>query len=264
VDAPVIEIRHVSFTYDGLLALEDVDLAIADRDFVSVVGPNGGGKTTLLKLVLGLLVPTRGTIRVFGLPPEQARPRIGYLPQNVQVDLRFPVSVMDVVLMGRLSPSRWAGPFRRGDREAAERALSEVRLLELRDRPFSVLSGGQRQRALIARALAAEPDLLLMDEPTASLDIAAEQELYDLLDGLNDRLTIVLVSHDIGFVSQVVKTVVCVKRRVVVHPTSEITGEITDEIIREVYGGEMRLIRHDRHCTQGELFPEAEGGHAHG
>lgn len=247
---PVIQMHDVSFSYDGQTALEDATLSIGQRDFVSVVGPNGGGKTTLLKLVLGLLLPQKGTVRVFGLPPREARHRIGYLPQAVVVDLKFPVNVMDVVLMGCLSPSRWAGRFRRADKAAAEQALRDVNLLDLRSRPFSSLSGGQRQRALIARALAGAPELLLMDEPTASLDLAAEQELYDLLKDLNERLTIVMVSHDIGFVSQVVKTVVCVKRRVAVHPTSEVGGEISTAIIQEIYGGEMRLIRHDRHVGQ--------------
>ena len=249
---PVVEIRDLTFSYDGSPVLEDVNLAIAARDFVSIVGPNGGGKTTLVKLILGLLVPNRGTVRVFGRSPAQARPRIGYLPQNVNVDPRFPVSVRDVVLMGRLAPGRGVGPFRRADHLAADRALAEVDLTDLRNRPFFTLSGGQRQRALIARALAPEPDLLLMDEPASHLDVAMEEGLYELLRRLNARLTVLVVSHDLGFVSQFVQHVVCVRRRVVVHPTSEVTGEV----IREIYGGDVRLVRHDHRC--------AEAGHQEG
>jgi len=244
--AAVIEIKGLSFSYNGHPVLEDVDLEIGERDFASVVGPNGGGKTTLLRLVLGLLTPTRGTVRVFGEPPARVRRRIGYMPQRVDVDPRFPVSVMDVVLMGRLGATRVLGPFGRADRRAAERVLDEVSLGDLRSRQFSELSGGQRQRVLIARALAGEPELLLLDEPTASLDVGIESELMSLLQRLNERLTIVMVSHDLGFVSQFVKTVVCVKGRCEIHPTSGITGEM----INEIYGGGMRMVRHDHRCAE--------------
>jgi len=253
----VVEMQDVAFSYNGTPILEDVNLTIAARDFVSIVGPNGGGKTTLVKLILGLLEPHRGTIRVFGRSPALARPRIGYLPQHVDVDPRFPVNVRDVVLMGRLAPGRLIGPFRRGDREAAETALAEVGLGAMAERAFSDLSGGERQRVLIARALAAEPELILMDEPSSHLDVAMEGEFYALLKRLSERLTVVVVSHDLGFVSQFVQRVVCVKRRVVVHPTSEVTGEV----IREIYGGDVRLVRHDHRCAEAG---HQGGGCAHG
>ena len=241
---PVVEIRGMSFAYDGTPVLEDVDLTIDEREFVSVVGPNGGGKTTLIKLLLGLLKPTSGTVRVYGTSPVEARRRIGYMPQHTNLDPQFPVRVIDVVLMGRLGAH--FGAYRKADRGAATTALGELEIEELARRPFSALSGGQRQRVLIARALAAEPDLLLLDEPTANLDLHVESEFYELLKQLNERLTIVLVSHDFGFVSRYVQTVVCVKRNVIVHPTSEITGEI----ISEIYGGDMRLVRHDHACAE--------------
>jgi zinc transport system ATP-binding protein len=242
LDSPVIALDNVSFAYpQGGPVLEDVSLAIGDRDFASVVGPNGGGKTTLLRLILGLLEPSRGTVRIFGRPPAAARPWIGYMPQHPQHDPHFPVSVRDVVLMGRLSPGHPRGPFGRPDKQAAVHALGEVGIADLKDRPFAALSGGQRQRVLIARALACAPRLLLLDEPTANLDLHVEGELYDLLRELSRRLTVVLVSHDLAFVSGWVRTVVCVKRRVMVHPTSE----VTPEIIREMYGGDVRLVRHD-------------------
>ena len=240
-DAPAIELDRVSFAYDSATVLEDATFALDARDFVSIVGPNGGGKTTLLKLVLGLLHPTAGRVRVFGTTPREARPRIGYLPQHATLDPLFPVSVLDVVLMGRLTRGNPIGPFRRGDRGKALAALAEVSMADLRARPFAALSGGQRQRVLIARALASEPDLLLLDEPTASLDVAVEGEFYEMLRRLNERLGVVLVSHDLGFVSHYVRRVVCVKRKVAVHPTSEVTGEM----IREVYGMDVRMVRHD-------------------
>lgn len=250
-EPPVIATDGLSFAYDGELVLRDVNLTVAERDFVGMVGPNAGGKTTLLKLILGLLQPTRGVIRVFGERPVESRRRIGYTPQHAQLDPQFPANVMDVVLMGRLGIGGNIGPYRRPDRDAARRALGEVGLEALRHRPLSALSGGQRQRVLIARALACKPALLLLDEPTANLDPHMEGEFYELLQRLNERLTIVLVTHDLGFISQIVKSVVCVNRNVIVHPTSEITGEA----IREIYGHDVRMVRHDHRC--------AETGHTH-
>lgn len=246
-DKSVILIKGLSFSYDGVQALEDVNLNIDEKDFVWVVGPNGGGKTTLLKLILGLLHPRKGKVRVFGKPPEASRSRIGYMPQYAHLDNRFPVNVLDVALMGRLGNGRKFGPFRTRDKFAAEKALGEVGLLNLRNRPFSALSGGQRRRLLIARALASEPDLLILDEPTASLDLLVEKELYELLQRLNERLTIVMVSHDPAFVSKFVKRVVCVNRRVSEHPTCEVNGEFMGDLL----GGERRMVRHDQDIEKG-------------
>lgn len=240
-DSSAIDIKGLSFSYDGHPVLEDVNLSIPQGDFVSVVGPNGGGKTTLLKLIVGLLRASRGEVRVFGGPPEQARPRIGYMPQQSQLDPQFPATVMDVALMGRLGHGRLFGPYSRKDKEIVGSALDQVGLSNLHKKPFSSISGGQRQRLFIARALACEPDLLLLDEPTANLDLAMEGDLYELLQALNQKLTVVMVSHDLGFVSRVVKSVICVKRKVLMHPTCEITGEI----INEIYGTPMRMVRHN-------------------
>ncbi|MGO9571553.1 MAG: metal ABC transporter ATP-binding protein [Desulfomonilaceae bacterium] len=240
-DGSAIFIKDLWFSYDGHPVLEDVNLSIPQGDFVSVVGPNGGGKTTLLKLVLGLLRPSQGDVQVFGAPPEQARRRIGYMPQQTQLDPQFPATVMDVALMGRLGHGRPFGPYSKMDKEIVSGALDQVGLYDLHKKAFSSISGGQRQRLFIARALACEPDLLLLDEPTANLDVVMEGDLYELLQTLNQRLTVVMVSHDIGFVSEVVKSVICVKRKVLMHPTSEITGEI----INEIYGSPMRMVRHN-------------------
>ncbi len=246
-DPAAIRITGLWFSYDGHPVLEDVNLSIPQGDFVSVVGPNGGGKTTLLKLMLGLLRPSRGEVRVFGATPEEARHRIGYMPQYTQLDPQFPATVMDVALMGRLGHGRSFGRYSRKDKEIVNEALDQVGLSDVHKKAFSSISGGQRQRLFIARAMACEPDLLLLDEPTANLDMVMEGDLYELLQALNKRLTVVMVSHDLGFVSEVVKSVVCVKRKVLMHPTAEITGEV----INEIYGSPMRIVRHNSEGTCG-------------
>ncbi len=237
---PAVVFEDVSFTYDGPPVLTDVTLEIAQRDFVCLIGPNGGGKTTLVKLMLGLIQPNTGKVRILGATPEKARARIGYMPQHAHLDPRFPVSALDVVLMGRLGHARSVGPYRRADRRVALKSLGEVGLADVASRPFSALSGGQRQRVLIARALACEPDLLLLDEPTANLDPAIQDNLYELLCELNRRLTILTVSHDIGFVSLYFKTVVCVQHKVHVHATAA----LTQERVALMYGREVRLLHH--------------------
>ena len=209
-------------------------------DLVSMIGPNGGGKTTLFRLLLGLLKPTQGTIRIFGQPPERSRTRMGYVPQAARFDPRFPISVKDVVAMGRLG-NLPAGPYRAADRRAVLEALEEADLTDLRNRAFADLSGGQRQRVLIARALASRPELLLLDEPTANLDRTAEARLYELLRRLNQRLTILMASHDVGFVTRFVKQCLCVNRTVILHPTATLDGGV----IRALYGSEMVLVQHD-------------------
>ncbi|HPF71836.1 MAG TPA: ATP-binding cassette domain-containing protein [Candidatus Krumholzibacteria bacterium] len=241
----------LDFSYGPDPVLRGVSLAIPEGDFVSVVGPNGSGKTTLLKLALGLLKPDRGEVAVFGQPAGRARRRVGYVPQHPRLDPMFPVSALDVALMGRLGRTPGPGPWRAADREAALAALAEVGLADLAPRHFAALSGGQKQRVLIARALAGGPDLLLLDEPTAGLDAHVEEGFYRLLQDLNRRLTIVMVSHDLGFVSAFVKSVVCVGRDVVVHPTSAVTGQV----IADLYGSDVRLVRHDHRCSE-------EGHHA--
>lgn len=237
---PAVEFEQVTFSYDGLPVLRDVTLTINSLDFLAIVGPNAGGKTTMIKLMLGLLTPRRGKVRVFGTSPDKARRRIGYMPQSAALDPMFPVNVLDVVLMGRLGEHR-VGFFQKEDRRIARESLAQVEMNGFDGRPFSDLSGGQRQRVLIARALASNPELLLLDEPTSNIDVAVETGLFEILHDLNRTKTVVLVTHDLGFISSFVKHVACVNRTVVVHPTSEITGEL----ISDIYGSDVHMIRHD-------------------
>jgi zinc transport system ATP-binding protein len=241
----VITIEGLSFAYDSVPILEDVNLSIPARDSLCIVGPNGGGKSTLLKLILGLLKPDRGRIRVLGEAPETARLRVGYVPQFAHYDPKFPVTVLEVVLMGRLDRLS-CGPYAEEDRQAAHRALAEMGLEDMAGRLFAEVSGGQRQRTLIARALAGAGDILILDEPTANIDANSEEHLFKILGKLNKRLTVLLVTHDVGFASKFFKSIACVNRQVLIHPTSELTGEL----IRNMYGGDIRMIRHDHRCSE--------------
>ncbi|MHB8810013.1 MAG: metal ABC transporter ATP-binding protein [Desulfobulbaceae bacterium] len=241
----VISLSGVDFSYNGELVLKDVNLTIHEREMIGIVGPNGGGKTTLLRLILGLLKPRRGQVLVFGQPPAQSSHRLGYVPQHMLYDNRFPVSVLDVVLMGLTGKSS-LGPFAKKMVRAAEEALAAVNLVEFRNSSFAELSGGQRQRVLIARALASSPDMLLFDEPTANVDTSAGEKLYEILDQLNERMTVLIVSHDIGFVNRHISSVICVNQQVVVHPTSDLAGQN----IIDLYGNDMSLIRHDHRCAK--------------
>jgi zinc transport system ATP-binding protein len=232
-----IEIHGLNFDYSGVPILEHIDLEVPEGEFIGVVGPNGGGKSTLLKLILGLLTPSTGQVRVLGKSPEAARRRIGYVPQYPPFPRDFPISVEDTVLLGR---TRRLGPLTRTDREAASRAMKEARVANLRQRPIGSLSGGQLQRTLVARALVSDPELLLLDEPTANIDLRGEEEIFDLLRQLNERMTIVVVSHDIAFISEYVERVACLNRTLVCHRTEAIDSET----IQELYGPHIQMIPH--------------------
>jgi zinc transport system ATP-binding protein len=224
----IVEIRDVSFAYNGQTVLEEVNMGIDPEDFIAVIGPNGGGKTTLLKLMLGLLRPGSGSIRVFGESTRKASRFIGYVPQDVHINRNFPVSAVDVVLMGKLEPGkRWTGNTAR-DRRDAIRALEQMEMAHLADKRIGELSGGQRQRVFIARALVTSPRLLLLDEPTASIDTKGQVDFFRLLQTLNENITIVVVSHDLMAISTHVKSVACVNRRVHYHSQAEITGEMME------------------------------------
>lgn len=217
-----INIRNLWVTYNHQPVLEDVTLDIEENTCVGVLGPNGAGKSTLLKVILGLVLPTRGEILVFGENPQQARRQgnlIGYLPQRPLANPRFPVSVLDVVLMGRYGHIGLGRRPRREDREAALAHLNRLGIPHLADRPIGEVSGGEQQRVFIARALAMNSRLLILDEPTISLDACSQDEVYELVNNLKKelKLTLIMVSHDIGAVASHVDDIICLNRRVHVH-----------------------------------------------
>ncbi|MEM0969574.1 MAG: ATP-binding cassette domain-containing protein [Verrucomicrobiota bacterium] len=234
-----VSCQELSFRYGAHWVLEGLSFSIANGESIGIIGPNGGGKSTLLKLLLGLLVPQEGTLSVLGSSPVENRRRIGYVPQAIRFDPLFPISVLDIVLMGRLDRLRW-GRHSSACRDVALQSLVEVNLAPEANTPFSDLSGGQRQRVLIARALACQPDLLLLDEPTANIDLSVEKQFLDTLLRLRETMTIIVVSHDLDIVSRLGDSVLCVNHRIHRHSLP-----LSGEAIREIYSGSQRLV-HER------------------
>lgn len=208
---PAVNFDDVTFFYEDTPVLKDVNFSIEEGSFVGMIGPNGGGKTTLLKLLMGFLKPTRGSISIFGNPPSYGKQEIAYVPQSLRYDKQFPISVMELVLGGRLAHLPWYGVFSKEDIEAAIQALERVNMSQFKDRGFGTLSGGQAQRALIARALASNPKLLLLDEPTANVDANAEHDIYDILKKLQGYMTILMVTHDLNTAIHLFDKVLCVQ-----------------------------------------------------
>jgi zinc transport system ATP-binding protein len=235
-----ISMQHVWAGYSGEPVLEDVNLSVDELDFVGLIGPNGGGKTTLLKVLLGLLPPTRGTVRIVGKDVTEGRRYIGYVPQTVAFDQDFPISVWGVARMGRLGTRRLLQRYTAEDTAIVAQALRDVDMLHLRDRPIGALSGGQRQRVYIARALATEPRILLLDEPLSGVDSEVSSSVYELLSRLNERITILLISHDMSAISAHVKTVGCLNRRLFYHGQKR----ITPDMMQAAYGCPIDLIAH--------------------
>ena len=232
---PALEIKDLWFAYGGPHVLDQVNLTLPAGEFLAVLGPNGGGKSTLLRLLLGLVQPGGGSVRVLGQEPGRAGGRIGYLPQFTNVSASFPITVLGAVALGLVQPGfsglaslgNWLNPAaRRAEREAALTALARVGLADLAGRRLWDLSGGQRQRAFIARAIVSGPELLLLDEPTASVDGKGRQELMALLAELNRDMTIVMVSHDMSTVDGCVTSIACVNKSLHHHAESRLTPEI--------------------------------------
>ncbi|MBL6995973.1 metal ABC transporter ATP-binding protein [Desulfobacula sp.] len=225
---PIIKIDNLDFAYTGESILASVNLNVMDKDFLAIIGPNGGGKTTLLKLMLGLLTPDKGTVLVKGESPGKNASSIGYVPQNVHINQSFPISALDVVLMGAFDPKKRFSRNQTKQRKAALEALDRLEMGNYANKKIGTLSGGQRQRVLIARALVSNPELLLLDEPTASIDTKGQAEFYELLARLNKEITILVVSHDLLVISRYVNAVACVNKRLHYHDHAEITGDMLE------------------------------------
>lgn len=236
----VIQIKQLWAGYDDELVIEDINMTVREQDFIGLIGPNGGGKTTLMRVLLGDVLPIHGSVSILGEPPKKGRRHIGYVPQIIDFDRAFPISVFDVVQMGRLSVRKPFHRFSKEDGDVVLAALEDVDLLDLRNRSIGDLSGGQRQRVLIARALASDPKILLLDEPTSSIDPEVSSNVYELLQQLNEKLTILLVSHDMNAITSYVKTIGCVSRKLFYHGEKALTAEM----LEEAYECPIDLIAH--------------------
>jgi len=233
-----VEMENVSVNFNNQPVLTNINLNIGMNDFLAIIGPNGGGKSTLLKVILGLTKADHGQISVFGNRPGNPHNPIGYLPQHVSFDPDFPINVFDTVLSGR-----YHGFFKGysdKDREIVKKALEEVDMIKLKERQMSRLSGGQMQRVFIARALVREPKLLLLDEPMASIDPEMQNSFYKLLSRLRKRMAIVLVSHDVGAVSTQVDNIACLNQKLYYHGPVE----NSEEGLEAVYKCPIDLISH--------------------
>jgi len=250
-----VEIKDVSVSIKGKEILKDINFSLEEGRFLGIVGPNGGGKTTLLKVILGLIKPDSGTVSVLGAPHEKlisGNGFFGYLPQHQNIDPHFPASTLDIVLMGRYSKTgflRWPG---KKDREKALQCMSMLGVEALRDKPYSQLSGGQQQRVSIARALAGEPKMLILDEPSTGIDAVGQEDFYHLLKGLQKTmgLTILMVSHDIGTVTTYVDEISCLNIHLYYHGNP--LGALTDKVMTSLYGKNVDLLMHTDVCDKCE------------
>lgn len=249
---PFLSFDEVAFRYGREPLFEGVSFRLEAPESLGVVGPNGAGKTTFLRLLLGLIEPTAGSIRVFGQPPRKLHGRVGYVPQSTSFDPLFPIRVKDVVRMGVLGLSRSAlkevAPT-----ERVGRALRELEITALSDRPFASLSGGERQRVLIARALVGNPKVLVLDEPTAHVDVGAEERFHATLADLQERMPVILVTHELHLVPSTMLRVLCVDRGIHLHETSG----LSEEGLRNLAG--LRVV-----CHQGCDWSEGAAGQREG
>ncbi|MBZ4683726.1 MAG: Zinc transporter, ATP-binding protein ZnuC [Fusobacteriales bacterium] len=227
----VIEFNNVTFSYEKERVLQNLSFKIYENEMVTIVGPNGGGKTTLLKLISGLLTPDFGDI-------DLSTSNIGYVSQHSDLDNKFPISVFETVLLGRVKK---IGLITKEDKEKALEALKDVGLEKIKNKPFNSLSGGQKQRVLIARALATEAKILLLDEPTSNIDIEIGKNLNSLLKKLKEKMTIILITHDTSFVSNITDRVFCINKHFKEHPLDV----NIDNLIKSSYENEVALVRHD-------------------
>lgn len=220
----LLSIKNVTVRLDGTLVLEDVSIDVHKKDFIGIIGPNGGGKTTLAKLMLGLIRPDRGSVKYY-ISHSTSQSKIGYLPQIHEFDSKFPISVQEVVLSGISGKRRLISRHNREEKERAAFWMEKLGIIDLKNKPIGNLSGGEKQRAFLCRSLISGPELVILDEPDTYVDNRFEKELYEELLALNEHMAIVLVSHDIGTISYYIKTMACVNKNLHYHPSNIITDK---------------------------------------
>lgn len=235
----VVNVKNLNFSYHkGVKVLQDVNFTIERGEFIGMIGPNGGGKTTLLKIMLGLLKVDSGEIEILGKSPNSTPGLIGYVPQYANIDLDYPINVMEVVLMGRLVYKKIGSRYNKEDKILTEEVLKKMNIWELRNKPIGELSGGERQRVLIARAIVHKPKLLLLDEPTNSIDVKGGMDLHDLLRGLDKDMTIVMVSHNFSVISGSIDRVFCINNRLSCNDLVNLSKEEKNKAIHLIHHGD--------------------------
>lgn len=247
----VIKLNNVSFSYNGTDVLENINLEVKKGDYLAVIGPNGGGKTTLLKLILGLLKPQKGSITLFDDLPEKAARRIGYVPQQLTIKQGFPITVLDVVLMGLTDKSRFGWGYSSLEKENAYKSLAYVDMKDFGAKRISELSGGQKQRVFLARALVSDPELLILDEPTSSIDPHGTFCFYTFLEKLSKSITIIVVSHNLNLLASDIYSIACVNKNLIHSPQAT----LTKEMMSLMYG------THDEHSCSVGLYLAEEADH---
>jgi zinc transport system ATP-binding protein len=236
----VIDIDNVSFNYGAVPVLENISLKIYEDEFIGIIGPNASGKSTLLKLILGLIEPDKGIIKKYNLDCQHTRNHIGYVPQHINFPRDFPVTVEEVVMMGHVTPTSKFIKFNKVEIASAKHAMQALEIEDIAKRQIGALSGGQLQRVLIARALVCQPNILILDEPTSNVDMRVEEDIFALLKNYSEHMTIIVVSHDIAFISGYVDRVACLNRTLVCHDTESISGKM----IEELYDAPVKMIHH--------------------
>ncbi|MBO4523002.1 MAG: ABC transporter ATP-binding protein [Methanomicrobium sp.] len=265
---PAIEIKNLTVKREGQTVLDSVSLNIEEGQSYAIIGPNGGGKTTFLKSILGLIKPDSGSVKIYGEAPAVNRYLLGYVPQFHTFDFSYPISVRDMVLTGRLGHIKGIRrKYSDEDRKSAEEAMKTLGILHLADRTLNDLSGGEQQRAIIARAIVGNPKVLLLDEPTVYVDSPTEEKFHDILVELHKKMTVIMVTHDIGVISSGVDVIACLNVKMFTHYTAEITGDM----IRNTYKCPVDLIAHglahrvlhDHSAPEGDAADSADGDKVH-
>lgn len=236
----LIEISGLNFSFGNHVVLNDINLTVKAEEFIGVIGPNAAGKTTLMKMLLGLLKPDSGQISVMGKSPAEVLNRIGYVAQKPEFNRNFPITVRDAVMFGRIGVTRGFGAYSREDIKVTDEILSILEINTFSNKQLNQLSGGQLQRVWIARALVSKPEILILDEPTANIDLKAEEDIFALLKHYNSHMTIIVVSHDIAFISSYVDRVACINQTLNCHDVETIDGKT----IEELYGIDVKMIHH--------------------
>ncbi len=236
----LIDIKDVKIVFGNKTVLKDINFTVEAGEFIGIIGPNAAGKTTLIKTILGLIKPVQGTVSVFGSYPSKVRHRIGYVAQKPELNSHFPITVKDTVMLGRLGTNNFFGAYSVEDKKITEEILTVLNITNIADKKLTELSGGQLQRVWLARALVCQPEILILDEPTANIDVIAEEDIFKLLKDYNSKMTILVISHDVAFISSYVDRVACVNQNLICHDIESVNGKT----IEELYGIDVSMIHH--------------------